>query len=113
MSKFLEVWIINALSLWVIDRFSTSVAFADIAALAGTALAVTILNQTIKPLLKVMAFPLTVTTLGLFSFVINGLVLWAAFRFSDGSTIASFGSAVWISIFLAFLNCLFEHVFVK
>ncbi len=103
MSKFFEVWIINALSLWVIDRFSTSVAFASIAALAGTALAVTILNQTIKPLLKVMAFPLTVTTLG----------LWAAFRFSDGSTIASFGSAVWISILLAFLNGVFEHVFVK
>lgn len=113
MSKFLEVWIINALSLWVIDHFSSSVAFADIAALAVTALAVTILNQTIKPLLKVMAFPLTVTTLGLFSFVINGLVLWAAFRFSDGSTIASFGSAVWISILLAFLNGVFEHVFVK
>jgi putative membrane protein len=113
MSKFFEVWIINALSLWVIDHFSSSVAFADIAALAVTALAVTILNQTIKPLLKVMAFPLTVTTLGLFSFVINGLVLWAAFRFSDGSTIASFGSAVWISILLAFLNGVFEHVFVK
>jgi len=113
MSKFFEVWIINALSLWIIDHFSSSVAFADIAALAVTALAVTILNQTIKPLLKVMAFPLTVTTLGLFSFVINGLVLWAAFRFSDGSTIASFGSAVWISILLAFLNGVFEHVFVK
>jgi putative membrane protein len=113
MSKFFEVWIINALSLWVIDHFSSSVAFADIAALAVTALAVTILNQTIKPLLKVMAFPLTVTTLGLFSFVINGLVLWAAFRFSNGSTIASFGSAVWISILLAFLNGVFEHVFVK
>jgi len=113
MSKFFEVWIINALSLWIIDHFSSSVAFADIAALAVTALAVTILNQTIKPLLKVMAFPLTVTTLGLFSFVINGLVLWAAFRFSDGSTIASFGSAVWISILLAFLNGMFEHVFVK
>jgi len=113
MSKFFEVWIINALSLWIIDHFSSSVAFADIAALAVTALAVTILNQTIKPLLKVMAFPLTVTTLGLFSFVINGLVLWAAFRFSDGSSIASFGSAVWISILLAFLNGMFEHVFVK
>ena len=113
MSKFFEVWIINALSLWVIDHFSSSVAFADIAALAVTALAVTILNQTIKPLLKVMAFPLTVTTLGLFSFVINGLVLWAAFRFSNGSTIASFGSAVWISILLAFLNGVLEHVFVK
>ena len=33
--------------------------------------------------------------------------------FSDGSTIASFGSAVWISILLAFLNGVFEHVFVK
>ncbi len=113
MSKFFEVWIVNALSLWVIDRFSASVTFSDFAALAATALAVTILNQTVKPLLKVMAFPLTVTTFGLFSFVINGLVLWAAFRFSDGSTIASFSSAVWLSILLTFLNGMFGHLFLK
>ena len=113
MSKFFEVWIINALSLWVIERFSAAVAFSDYAALAVTALALTILNMTIKPLLKVLAFPLTAVTFGLFSFVINGLVLFAAFQFSDGSSIASFGSAVWISIILAFLNGVFEKLFVK
>lgn len=113
MSKFFEVWIINALSLWIIDHFSASIAFADYPALAVTALALTILNMTIKPLLKVLAFPLTAVTLGLFSFVINGLVLFAAFRFSDGSSIASLGSAIWISIILAFLNGVFEHLFVR
>ncbi|MBR4455331.1 MAG: phage holin family protein [Solobacterium sp.] len=113
MSKFFEVWIINALSLWVIERFSAAVAFSDYAALAVTALALTILNMTIKPLLKVLAFPLTAVTFGLFSFVINGLVLFAAFQFSDGSSIASFGSAIWISIILAFLNGVFEKLFVK
>ncbi len=113
MSKFFELWIINALSLWVVDQFSPSVTFAGYAALAVTALALTILNQTVRPLLKVMAAPLNFMTLGLFSFVINGLVLWAAFSFSDGSTIASFTSAIWISIGLAFLNSIFEKIFVK
>ncbi len=111
MSRFLELWIVNALSLWIIDHFSTSVAFSDYVALLITALALTILNQTIRPLLKVLSFPIEVLTLGLFSFVINGLVLWAAFSFSSGSSIASFGTAVWISIVMAILNGIFEKIF--
>lgn len=113
MVKFFELWIINALSLWVIDQFSTSVTFAGFTALAVTALVLTILNQTIRPLLRVISIPLNIVTLGLFSFVINGLVLWASFRFSDGSVISSFGAAIWISILLALLNGLFEKLFDK
>lgn len=113
MSKFVELWIINALSLWIIDHFSSSVYFSDVMAVIFTALALTLLNSTIKPFLKVISLPLNVVTLGLFSLVINGLVLWAAFSFSIGSSIASFGSAVWISIVLAFLNSVLENVFSK
>lgn len=113
MSKFFEMWIINALSLWIVDHFSASVTFAGFSALAGTSLALTILNQTVRPLLKVVSAPLNFLTLGLFSFVINGLVLWASFSFSEGSSISTFGSAIWISILLAFLNGMFEKMFEK
>lgn len=113
MSKFIEVWLLNAVSLWIIDRFSESIAFSDVWAIVFTALALTILNQTIKPILKVVSFPLTVVTFGLFSLVLNGAVLWAAFALSNGSSIASFGSAIWISIVLAILNSILDSLFGK
>lgn len=113
MSKFVEVWLLNSVSLWIIDHFSEAITFSDVWAIIFTALALTILNQTIKPILKVVSFPLTMVSFGLFSLVINGAVLWAAFALSDGSTIASFGSAIWISIILAILNSILDKLFAK
>ncbi|MBO7703209.1 MAG: phage holin family protein [Solobacterium sp.] len=113
MGKFIEVWLINAVSLWIIDHFSAAVAFSDVTAIIFTALALTILNATIKPVLKVISFPLTILSFGLFSIIINALVLWAAFALSEGSAITSFGSAVWISIVLGILNGILDKLFSK
>ncbi len=111
MSNLIKTWILNMLSLWIIDYFSASVGFADLASLAVTSIALTLLNKTIKPLLNVLSLPLNVLTLGLFSFVINGVVLYAAFSFSSGSSIASFGTAIWMSVILAVINGILEKVF--
>ncbi|MBR2676354.1 MAG: phage holin family protein [Solobacterium sp.] len=111
MGKFIRVWIVNTVSLWVIDYFSSYVQFSDLMAVAATALALTLLNMTIKPILKVISLPLTFLTFGLFSFVINGFVLWASFQLSNGSTISSFGAAIVISIILTVLNGLFNKIF--
>ena len=113
MSKILKTWILNGLSLWVIDYFAEGVSFSDFSAVAVTALALTVLNSTIKPILNALALPMRILTFGLFSFVINGLVLWIAFSVSGGSSISSFGYAILISIVLAVLNSFFEKVFGK
>lgn len=94
----------NAISLYIIDYFSASIAFSDTMAVFMTALILTLLNMTIKPILKVISMPISFLTFGLFSLVINGIVLYAAFAMSDGSAISSFGAAIWIAIVLAVLN---------
>jgi putative membrane protein len=113
MSKFIETWLLNGVSLWIIDHFTASISFADVMAIAFTALVLTILNSTIKPILKAVSFPLTFVTFGLFSLVINGAVLWAAFQLSEGSSIMSFGSAIWIALILAVLNSILDALFTK
>ncbi|MBP3868478.1 MAG: phage holin family protein [Solobacterium sp.] len=110
MKKFISLWLVNAVSLWIVDYFSSAISFNDTMAIIVTALALTVLNSTIKPLLKVLSAPLSFLTFGLFSLVVNGFVLWVAFGLSDGSQIASFGSAIWISILLAFVNSLINKV---
>ena len=113
MKKFIGHWLLNAASLLIIGNFTAAVTFSDTMALLFTSLALTILNMTIKPVLKVVSFPLTFLTFGLFSLIINGAVLYAAFALSEGSSIASFGSAVWIAVVLAIVNSLIEGLFDK
>lgn len=110
MKKFISLWLVNAVSLWIVDYFSTAISFNDTMAVIVTALALTVLNITIKPLLKVLSAPLSFLTFGLFSLVVNGFVLWVAFGASAGSQISSFGSAIWISIVLAIVNSLINKL---
>jgi putative membrane protein len=113
MKNLVKYTIVNALSLWIIDSMSESIAFNGAMPLVITALALALLNATVKPILKAISLPVTVLTLGLFSLVINGAVLWMAFAMSNGSYISSFGSAIWIALVLAVLNGLIGPVLGK
>ena len=111
MRKFIERWFVNALSLWIIDYLADAVSFAARWAVIFSALALTVLNATVKPILKAISLPVTILTLGLFSLLINGAVLWLAFSMNEGSAIASYGDAVWISIVLAIINSILGSIF--
>lgn len=103
MKKMMIVWAANILSLWVVDVLMKSIAFYDFWALALTALLLSILNVTLKPFLKLLSLPISILTLGLFSWVIDGIVLYLAIKLS-GSYISSFGMAVVDSIILSLVN---------
>lgn len=104
MKKMLIVWGVNILSLWVVAALMKSIDFSDFWALALTALILSILNVTLKPILKLLSLPISVLTLGLFSIVIDGLVLYLAIQLSSGSYISSFGSAILASVLLSLVN---------
>ncbi len=66
-----------------------------------------ILNVTIKPLLKLISFPINFVTLGLFTFVINALVFWAL-TFVHGVSVESFISALLGSIIVSIVKLFTE-----
>ena len=73
---FLIRLIVNAVALWVATRFVTGVTYTgSVLPMIGVALVFGLVNATIRPLLKLFTFPLYILTLGLFSLVINGLML--------------------------------------
>ncbi|NCB33785.1 MAG: phage holin family protein [Erysipelotrichia bacterium] len=111
---FFQIWLVDGLSLWAVDKlFGSSIQFADAWALIFTALALAVLTVTIKPVLKLISLPVTILTFGLFSIIINALVLQMAFALNSGSYIASFGTAVWASIILAIVNSIFSSLLFK
>lgn len=110
---FVASWIVNALSLWVIDLLFSNINFVNFQAIIVTALALMLVNAIIKPILKLLSLPLTILTFGLFSFVVNALVLMLAFKMSSGSNIGGFGTALLASIVLGIINPFISRLFAK
>lgn len=67
-----------------------------------------IINIFIKPVVKLIALPLTTVTLGLFSLVINALFILLAEKIVPGFNVAGFWTAFWFSIVLSLINSLFN-----
>ena len=61
-------------------------------------------NATIRPLLLLLTLPLNLLTLGLFTFVINGLMLWAVSMFVRGFEIQNFVTAFFAALILTVIS---------
>ncbi len=85
-----------------IQSFGTAIVFAIVLG---------ILNIIVKPILKILGFPLTVITLGLFSLIINAAVVYLADYFIDGMQIDTFWWALIFSILLSILTSLLSGIF--
>ncbi len=74
------------------------------------ALVLAVINHTIKPIIDIIALPINFFTLGLFSFVINGLIIMLAALLVPGFSIPSLLMAIYFSIVLSIVNWVL-HVF--
>jgi putative membrane protein len=104
---------VNAVALWVATRIVPGVTFdGDLLPFIGVALVFGVINATLRPLTKVLTFPLIIVTLGVFALVVNGLMLWLTSSLSAslglGFHVSGFWPAFWgalvVSIVSAFLN---------
>jgi putative membrane protein len=95
---FLLRLLINAAALWVATRFVSGLAYDGTwTSLLVVALVFGVLNASVRPLLKLLTLPLLIITLGLFTFVINAVMLWLTGWVSDrlnlGFHVAGFRAA--------------------
>ncbi len=74
------------------------------------ALVLGILNIFVKPVLHLLALPITILTLGLFSFVINALIVLLAAAIVPGAAIAGFWNALLFALILSLINIIFNRV---
>jgi len=92
--RLLITWLINAASLFALPYLMQSVRVESFSTALIAALVLGLVNVLIKPLLVLLTLPVTLLTLGLFIFVINGLMFWAVASFVGGFQVAGFWSAV-------------------
>lgn len=98
--KILLRILINAVTLLVITRFVDGFAVDSFYYALVAAVVIGLLNAILRPLILLLAFPITLVTLGLFSFVVNGLLVWFASTFLEGFTISGFIPAMFGAIIL-------------
>ena len=97
---FLIRLLVNAAALWVATRFVPGVTFdGGPLPMLGVALVFGVVNASLRPLAKILTFPLIIVTLGIFALVINGLMLWLTSSLSSalgfGFHVSGFWAAFW------------------
>jgi len=76
MGKFLLRWLVNAVALYVAARVVPGIDLgSNVGAVLGAALVFGLVNALIRPLLSFLSCPLIILTLGLFTLVINAVML--------------------------------------
>ncbi len=92
--RLLLGWAINAGVLLLLPYLVPAVQVKDFWTALLVALVLGLLNAIVRPVLVLLTLPITVLTLGLFLFVINGLTFWLVARMLDGFTVTGFWWAV-------------------
>ena len=88
--RLLILWLINALALMTVAYVLPGIAVADFVTALVAALVLGLVNAIIRPVLIFLTLPATLLTLGLFIFVINGLLFWFVGSFIEGFRVSGF-----------------------
>jgi putative membrane protein len=103
--------LITALGLWAAATIVRGVTIAGVGSLIVAALLLGIVNAFIRPVILILTLPLTLVTLGLFIFVVNGISLALVAWVMPGFTLSGLGAAILGSIVVG-LTSWFASTFV-
>jgi putative membrane protein len=78
MKHFLLTWLGTAFALLITSKIVPGFIIQTFVAALVAAIVIGLVNAIVRPILSILAFPITLITFGLFSFVINALTLWLA-----------------------------------
>ncbi len=92
--------LINAAALWVATEVVPGITYSGgLVPFLGVALVFGVINATLRPVTKILTFPLILVTLGLFALVVNGLMLWLTSSLSQSLGIGFDVSGFWAAFF--------------
>ena len=104
--RLLLNWVLSALAVWIVSHVVPGISVSGPMAALIAALAIGFINATVGALLKILTFPLTLLTLGLFWFVINAAMLKLASAFVPGFEVRGFFAAFVGAIVLSVVSSL-------
>ena len=110
MLRMLVHWVLSALAIWIVSRLVPGFNVSGATAALIAAVLIGFINATLGLFLKIVTFPLTLLTLGIFWFVVNALMIKLAASIVPGFHVTSFAAAFWGGIVLSLLNMLIRAI---
>lgn len=92
--KLILTWLLAACALLMVAYLYPGVQIQSFSSALIAAFVIGLFNMVLRPILVVLTLPVTVVTLGLFLFVINALMFWAAASMLDGFAVNGFWAAL-------------------
>lgn len=109
--RTLAIWLVKAAILLLTAYFVPGFRIESFWTALIVVLVIGLLNIFLKPLLLFLTLPINILTLGLFTFVVNAVLLYIATLFVPGFKIDSFVTAIVAAFVIAIINGLFSLVF--
>lgn len=104
MNGLLFRWLISAVSLLIISYIVPGIEVQGFFYALIAAVFLGVLNAIVRPVLIILTLPLTILTLGLFLFVVNGIMLMLVSLVIKGFQVNGFWPAVWGALLLSVIN---------
>lgn len=110
MKSFVWRWIVNTIALLVVANLVQGIVVDNVLSLFLAALVLGVLNAVIRPILLLLTLPINILSLGLFTLVINGLMLkivdWLVIGFATGGFLSTVFAALILSIISIILSAI-------
>jgi putative membrane protein len=111
---FLVSWAINAVVLGVVGWLLGGVSFGGSNwTVIWAALVFGLLNTFLKPILKLISFPLAILTFGIAWFFVSMLMLWLTTLIISGFHIDGFWNYVWATALVWVVNTIIDALLVR
>src|SRR5947207_9930665 len=111
--RLLVVWLINTVALLAVSYLMPSVQVASLGAALVAALVLGLVNAFIRPILVILTLPVTLLTLGLFVFVINGLLFLAVANLLEGFAVAGLWPAILAAVLYSLVSWLLSALVLR
>jgi putative membrane protein len=106
--KLIAKWLLSAAALLLVAHLYQGVEVRSFSSALLAAFVIGLLNSIVRPILVVLTLPVTLVTMGLFLFVINALMFWAAASLLDGLQVRDFTAALLGSLIYSVLGVVIE-----
>ncbi len=110
LARILTSWMINMISFFIVSRLLHGFKFSNFWSLVAAGILLGIVNATFKPIFVIISLPIDILTLGLFLFIINGIVIEIVAMLDPGFMVSSFYDAIIGAVLLSIFSIIIDRL---
>jgi len=111
--RLLAAWAINTLALIAVAYLIPGITVSSFVTALIAALVLGLVNAVVRPILILLTLPVTILTLGVFIFILNGLLFWFVGYVVEGFNVSGFWAGFFGAIVFSLISWLLSALLLK